>query len=356
MTRPAKRPQPATRRQWLGCSAGLLLGGLMPWQLTLAADAQAQTWRDTALAVWRQRITQILDRGGLPIIDMEATYVAGRTNVAYLRECMDALDVAQIVFAAANAPNSQPSLDLYQAHPAYFIPASNSGEFPRWWSDPLAFLAGVGRDLAQGGYAFMGEHEFRHYPSPEQVAAGQTNRDISIALDGPAGHALFQLGEATGIAFQIHYEIEDALLPVLESMLERYPRARVIWCHLAMVRYGQRAGRYAPDYVRSLIARFPGLHFDLAVPEPSHVYKPSGERDATLFRDGRLEPRWLAVLEEHPERFLAASDYRPPVEQSYKASITRQRTLILDVLSERSRHLVAYGNAWRLMTGQDWSR
>jgi hypothetical protein len=312
--------------------------------------------REAAMAGWRRRIVQILDRGGLPIIDIEATYVAGRSNVAYLRECMDALDVAQIVFAAANASNSQPALEVYQAYPEYFVPASNSGEFARWWNDPMAFLSGVRADLATGGYFLMGEHEFRHYPSPEQVAAGQSFRDITIPLDGPAGHALFQLAEETGMAFQIHYEVEDALLPVLESMLARYPRAQVIWCHAGMVRYAQRAGRYSPGYVRHLIERFSGLHFDLAVPEPSHVYKPSGERDATLFQDGRLAPQWRALLESHPDRFLAASDYRPPVEQTYRSNITRQRNLILDVLSDNSRHLVAYGNAWRLLTGTDWRR
>ncbi len=344
-----------SRRAWLGRMGGLALGGLAPWWPAWSA-APDMAAREAAIAGWRRRITQILDRGGLPIIDIEATYVAGRTNVAYMRECMDALDVAQIAFAPANAPNSQPALDLYQAHPEYFIPVSNSGEFARWWTDPMAFLAGVRRDLASGAYFLMGEHEFRHYPSPEQVAAGQTFRDITVPMDGPAGHELFRLSEETGLAFQIHYEIEDALLPVLEAMLARYPKAQVIWCHTAMIRYAQRAGRYSPDYVRSLIERFAGLHFDLAVPDPAHVYKPSGERDATLFSNGKLDPRWQAVLESYPERFLAASDYRPPIEQNYRSSIMRQRTLILDVLNERSRHLIAYGNAWRLTTGTAWSR
>ena len=71
--------------------------------------------------------------------------------------------------------------------------------------------------------------------------------------------------------------------------------------------------------------------------------------------DGRTaKARWRALIEKHPERFLAASDYRPPVEQHYRNSILRQRTLILDVLSERARHLVAYGNAWRLVAGMPW--
>ena len=70
------------------------------------------------------------------------------------------------------------------------------------------------------------------------------------------------------MAFQIHYEIEDRLLPPLETILERHPKATVIWCHLAMIRYPDRTRRYNPDYVGALIQRFSGLHFDLAVPGP----------------------------------------------------------------------------------------
>jgi hypothetical protein len=53
---------------------------------------------------------------------------------------------------------------------------------------------------------------------------------------------------------------------------------------------------------------------------------------------------------------MVASDYRPPVENNMPGYIANlQRKLILDVLSERSRHLLAYGNAWRLITGESWT-
>ena len=321
-----------------------------------AASAQTKSprARPEALAAWRRRLNSILDRGRLPIIDLQATYIEGKTNVSRMIEYMNESDVAQIAFAPAYAPSGKPSLDLHRKYPEYFIPTTNSGEFPRWWRDPAAFLAVVREDLESGDYVFMGEHEFRHYPSPEQVRAGQTERDITIDLGGPAGQALFSLSEETGVAFQIHYEIEDRLLATLESMLERYPKAKPIWCHLGMIRYPDRAKRYSPEYVATLIGRFPGLHFDLAVPAPDNVYGPSGARDSTLFSGGRLDGRWKELIEKHPDRFLASSDYRPPVERSYPEQITRQRKLILETLSEPTRQMVAYGNAWRLITGESW--
>ena len=307
------------------------------------------------IAGWRRRIQSILDRKRLPIIDMEATYVPGKTHVDKIVDWMDEQDIAQIAFAPAFSSDGEPSLELHRKYPEYFIPTTNSGEFPRWWNDPETFLDVVKGDLKAGNYFLMGEHEFRHYPSPEQVKAGQTFRDITIPLDGPAGQALFQLSEATGVAFQLHYEIEDRLLPVLEQMLTRYPGAKVIWCHLAMIRYPDRATRYTPDYVSSLIERFPGLHFDLAVPDPNHVYGPSGAHDATLYSGGRLDDRWKAVLEKYPDRFVAASDYRPPIEHAYTSNIQRQKTLILGELNEKARHQIAYGNAWRLVAGTPWN-
>lgn len=340
------------RRRFIGHAAGSALALSFP--ATMFGQTDGAAARQRTLAAWQRRLRAILARGGLPIIDIEATYVAGKTNVALMIERMDELDVAQIAFAPAFAATGQAALELHREHPEYFIPTTNSGEFPRWWSDPLAFVDGVREDLQTGSYFMMGEHEFRHYPSPEQVAAGQSFRDISIPLDGPAGQALFRLSEETGVAFQLHYEIEDRLLPALEAMLARHPKAKVIWCHLAMVRYPERATAFGPERVGGLIERFPGLHFDLAVPDPAHVYRPSGERDARLFTDGRLDERWRALIEKHPKRFLAASDYRPPVEQHYRNNILRQRTLILDALSERARHLVAYGNAWRLVAGEPW--
>ena len=319
------------------------------------AQAKDSPFRQEAIAAWRRRLRAILDRGRVPIIDMQATYIEGLTNVPRMIENMNELGVAQIAFAAANAQAGTPSLDLHRKHPDLFIPTTNSGEFPRWWRDPLAFLATTRKDLASEMYFFMGEHEFRHYPSPEQVQDKRTDRDITVEIAGSAGQALFAISAEFGVAFQIHYEIEDSLLAPLELMLERYPKAKVIWCHLAMIRYPERAKRYNAGYVGGLIERFSGLHFDLAVPPPDAIYQPSGARHSTLYTNGQLDDEWKRLIEKYPDRFLSASDYRPQVAEEYPGQITRQRKLILDALSDSTRHLVAYRNAWRLVTGTPWS-
>jgi len=343
-----------TRRNAVASLGALAALGLAAAPRRAAAQI-ASAERANAIAVWRDRIVAILGRGRLPIIDVQATYIANQTNAAKIIGQMNDLDVAQIVFAAAAAPDSSPSFDLHRANRAHIVPASNSGEFPRWWTGPEKFVDGLARDLATGRYFMMGEHEFRHYPSPEQVDAGLTQRDITIDITGPAGQALFKLSEETGIAFQIHYEIEDRLLPALETMLVRHPDAKVIWCHLAMIRYPDRSTIYGPAYVSGLIEKHPGLHFDLASPPGHNIYKPSGARDGTLFEPGSpsLRAEWKAVLEKYSDRFLAASDYRPPVEQNYPRAIGHQRN-ILEQLNADARQRIAFKNAWRLITGTAW--
>jgi hypothetical protein len=94
-------------------------------------------------------------------------------------------------------------------------------------------------------------------------SARHRERDEDLPIDGPAGHELFRFSAESGISFQIHHEIEDQYLVPLEKMLTQYPKAKVIWCHLAQMRYQSRNTRYGPDYVRKLIEAHPNLYFDL---------------------------------------------------------------------------------------------
>lgn len=348
-----------------------LLGALAVGCLLCVPSGFAQDGRQSTVAAWRRRVQGMLERGRLPLIDLQATYISEASvqsnpgivrsggkasDVAQMLRWMDELDIALLAFAPAFASSGEPSLALHRAHPYRFIPTTSSGEFARWWNDPVAFVRQSAADLQTGDYFFMGEHEFRHYPSPEQVRAGQTARDITVDIQGPGGQALFELSARTGVAFQIHYEIEDNLLPPLEAMLQAHPKARVIWCHLGQVRYPERNSRYGPSYVRGLIERFEHLHFDLAVARAGFVYTPSGARDSTLFGDdGRIASAWKQLIEDHPQRFLAASDYRPAVEKNYPQQIGHQRQEILAVFTPATQRKLAFENAWRLITGSDWA-
>lgn len=316
--------------------------------------------REESLALWRKRIESILARNALPIIDTEATYNRA-IDVNYMIQQMDQLDVAQICFSPYGSLGSEYSLRLHHAHPAYFVPTTTDGSSSHWYQNTETFVTQTRRDLQTGKYFLMGEFEVRHYPSGAQIRAAQWDRDVTLPINSPAMHRLFQLAIETNVAFQLHYEIEDALLPPLEAMLAQYPRAKLIWCHLGQIRYPDRSTRYDVKYVRSLIERFPGLHFDLGHTGPRNVYPGSNHYDQMIFQrnalasyGGVLDPEWKALIEDHPQRFLASSDIDAGRYRDFREKIVRLRSVVLDALSPPTRQLVAYQNAWRLISGREW--
>jgi hypothetical protein len=324
------------------------------------AVARPAMSRAESLGLWRHRIRSMLAKDIVPIIDTQATYNRA-IDIDYIVEQMDQLGVAQVCFAPHGSLGSAHSLRLHHDHPAYFVPTTTDGSSPHWYHNTGTFIAQTRQELQTGNYFLMGEFEIRHYPSDAQFKAGQWGRDVSVPVDSPAVHELFQLAIETGVAFQIHYEIEDSLLQPLESMLERYPRAKLIWCHLGQVRFPERAKKYGVGYVRSLIERFPGLHFDLGHTGPRNIYPGSNQRDQTLYHwngippyGGVLHADWKALIEERPERFLASSDIDAGRYQFFREKIMRLRSVVLNDLSPRARHFVAYQNAWRLLSGESW--
>jgi hypothetical protein len=166
---------------------------------------------------------------------------------------------------------------------------------------------------------------------------------------------LFSIGERTGLAFQIHYEIEDAFLPSLEKMLTQYPKAQIIWCHVAQLRFIERNTRYNASYVESPIKRFPNLYFDTAFADARSVYPLSGQRHARIWAsDGDILPEWRDLTVAHPKRFLSALDLGQDRMERIAEYDLRHRQF-LSRLPVETRHDVAYRSAWSLLFGEEFS-
>ena len=185
--------------------------------------------------------------------------------------------------------------------------------------------------------------------SPRQYKRGETCRDVIVPIDSDAGHKLFRFSDRSGISFQIHYEIEDNLLPPLEKMLAKYPNAKVIWCHLGQVRYSARAKTYGPEYVRSLIEKYPNIYFDLAFGGADAVYPPSGEHHARVWRSGKtVKHAWVQLITDHPYRFLAALDIGGDRLDHVRQNTQTLRAFIGN-LPKETQEIVAYKAAWKLL-------
>jgi Amidohydrolase len=305
--------------------------------------------------LWRARIAAVRATGTLPILDIESSFGGGKYNPARYAKLMDEHGIALTAFSAEAGRWDERTRILMALDPTRHIPTTGAGIPPHWPDRADRLLTEVDEGVRAHRYPLMGEFEFRHYPSPRQVKRGENDRDITVPIDGPLGHRLFQISQESGVPFEIHYEVEDTLLPPLEAMLRQYPKAKVIWCHLAQIRYQRRSTIYGPEYVRRLLESHPNLYFDTAFGAPTSIYPGSNEPHARIWdrESGRgIRPDWAAVIAAHPYRFLAALDIGGDrMDQvGEPAKVLRQ---FLEAIPAPERDIVAHKAAWKLLFNED---
>ncbi len=136
-------------------------------------------------------------------------------------------------------------------------------------------------------------------------------------------------------------------------MLAKYPKAKVIWCHLAQIRYSSRAKNYGPDYVMKMIEKYPSIYFDLAFGDANSVYPGSGENHARVWEAyGRIKQAWIDLITDYPYRFVAALDIGGDRVNHMKKNTQRLRKFIRN-LPKETREIVAYKAAWKLLFNEE---
>lgn len=313
-------------------------------------------------SVWQKRISAIKADGKLPIIDIESSFNPEGVNAKDYAKAMDDSGIALTAFSAEiGKKRYEGKKDFWNdgarravgADPTRYIPTSTAGIYPAFTGDPDAFVEETISKVETENYPLMGEFEFRHYMSPRQYKRGETYRDVAIPIDSDAGQKLFKFSERSGISFQIHYEIEDDLISSLEKMLAKYPNAKVIWCHLAQIRYSNRTKNYSPDYIRGLIEKFPNIYFDLAFGDADSVYPGSDENHARVWSaSGKVKQAWMDLIVDHPYRFLAALDIGGDRVDSVRDNTKTLRAFI-GSLPKETQAIVAYKAAWKLLFNEN---
>ena len=347
-----------------------------PSQAAAQAPVALKYSRAELEAKWRHRIQWFLDRGVVPLVDLESS-LRQDDGEAYIEEAlpvMDEIGLALIAFDGRRAPKRGGGKKGYRwgyyihqvvnAHPDRFILATNGGTNRNWTRGKESFIAQVEAQVRAGAYPIMGEFEFRHYMSKRQCKQDRTDRDVDLPIDGANGHRLFRLSSESGVAFVIHHEPEDHALDGLERMLRTYPKATVIVAHFGQIRRPEKERRFGPDLVRRLLTTYPNLHYEISTGFPGRIYKCDGEvLDTVIWQTGglggqtnELKPEYKAILTAFSDRFVAGTDYgggRSPLPEFLRRKVANLR-LILRGLPETARHDIGYRNAWRLLTGRGW--
>lgn len=324
--------------------------------------------------IWRKRLADTARSCRcLPVIDVESTFdQIGPYYLADLTQRLDRLGVALTGFSFQNNmdPEAANQSDwrlamrtLIHEHATHFFPVTAAGLFNRRKGGHDVFLREVLTEAEEAGYPMLGEFFFRHYPSDTDHARfrrgdlpkGLDSVDHKEPIDGPLGELLFSFSERTGLPFQIHYEVEDRLLPPLEAMLKKHPGAKVIWCHVGRVREPSRSNIYELAYVRRLLERYPNLYFDISAVGPGNHYVGNGQLDNQVFDHAtrKLRKEWAQLIIDRPWRFLAAIDLGPDRVEKLEVKVGGLRRNFLNALPRKTAEIVAYKGAWKLLFGED---
>lgn len=354
-------------RRTLALCLFLLLPVLLCPTLSLAealpdvvrAETAPPAARAALLAGYAAEIRRTLALGELPIIDVEHHW-GGRLALTDLLARMDRNGVALTWLGQNEKNGSAHALADAQKYPGRLVPATIHGDGPRWHGRDPQLLEELAADAKSGRYFALGEFEARHYVS------STNSRDVHLPVDSPSFEAVFRIAEDTGLPMLLHHEAEDALLPELERMLAAHPKAKVIWCHVGRNRNRSTWTRLStPDGVREFLTKYPNLHFDLNQAKPGSRHRGTGQVDSVLYDsdpskggdnqpDARLNAKWQTLLEEFPERFVLGTDVNTGRFDEYSRVIDTLRLLVLKRIDKRAAERIAYQNAWKLMSGEEW--
>lgn len=357
---------------------GFILIYVIPSPVHAEDPIQLEYSRPELFKKWRARIQSFLDRDVIPIVDFLSFLprANGNTVVASTNRVMDEMGVAIICLGGYGAPAENKTRgyqwgyfihEIINDYPDRYILSTNKGGNRNWWKQKGGksrhFIDQLEQHVRSGDYFFISEVEFRHYMSNAQCEAGRHDRDVDIPINNKNGHRLFKLSAETNVPFSIHLEPEDQAIDALVEMLDRYPKAKVIWAHFGQIRHPERETRFRPELVEHLLNSYPNLYFDLSTGEPNRRYK-CGDRvvDTVIWEDGfigqknMLKSSYKAILSIYSERFVVGLDYGPSNRQS--ADYFRRRVnnirLILRDLPDEAKHNISYRNAWFILNGDTW--
>ena len=299
------------------------------------------------------RIREGLQRGFIPIIDVEFHY-GQRIEIEKLIKRMDENGVALTWLApGGDWGRSEVSMALNELYPDRIVPTTVSGDGKLWHSSDKGFLDRLATAVRSGRYFAMGEFEARHY-----YAGPSTSPDAHTRVDSGAMKVVFELSKEKGIPFLLHHEAEDKLLPELELMLGRYPEVKVIWCHAGRNRNPNTWKKFRKaEAAREFLQRYPNLYFNFLASPPGAKF--SGYVEGIMYNISSqgvaLDPEWKEVVEEFPDRFVLGSDVAPlRFEGRHDRVFDDYRNIILQGVRRDIAEMIAYKNAWKLMTGEDW--
>lgn len=218
------------------------------------------------------------------------------------------------------------------------------------------------RQIAEQTIAYgavgIGEIAIHHVSIP---AMGSQHAYERVSPLHPLLQILAEVAAEKDVPIDIHFDIVPAEMALPDSLkanpknppvlpenlqefkqfLARNPKTRIIWSHVGFEPLLTRH----PGRVEAFLKEFPNLYMSFRLnrnaPSPA----------ATMAPDGQVKPKWIALVEAFPDRFMLGSDSfydRNGITRGSSNEGFENFRILLSTLSEPAKSNVAFRNAEKL--------
>jgi hypothetical protein len=341
-----QRPRtPTSLGLWLRLA--LLALALLTWGLMGMGCAQAPAppapegalpeARAARIALYAKTLRHYLERDWIPLLDVGVS-LAGLKDPVRLIEGMDAAGVA---LAAVTAPDEKTLWEAVRRYPDRLLPLTAEATADAWAKE--GYLGALGRQLDRGAMAVGPLRTGR-------LAEGDEGRRRMEALG-----AILAFAAERRVPVLLDMRPADADVGRLEALLAAHPGVPVVWTDAGHLPQQEMNPGYGHALLRALSLRHANLDFTLSTlppPEPSPIIRP--RRNLLYDPGGRFSAEWRVLFDARVEHFLTGSSPGVDSPTGYAKRMQGHREHVLDALSPASQPRVAYQNAWRLLTGEEW--
>ena len=222
------------------------------------------------------------------------------------------------------------------------IPLTTSAAQEDWMQAGSGYLSSIKRQLEGGAFGF-GKITWR--PGSSDKA--------QMTQAGEALGAMIRLATEMRSFLLLDMPPDDGGLEQLERLLRETPEAGVVWTQAGRILNLNPLPGYGQGLLRALSLRHPHLFFtltqdpptaDLTIARKNHLYDPGGA----------FSREWRALLESRVGHFMMGNDSSKISPAIYAGRTHFFRENVLGKISPPARKLIAYRNAWRLLTNRRW--
>ncbi len=289
---------------------------------------------------------------GLYFIDAHGQ-LDGKRSADELLALMDAGGVHRSLVTAQQGLDWEGLLALTRAQPERLFPTvyTKGGGYHGGGGLPAEFLQRLAQQEGSRAFRGLGEVLVLH------DGLGGRYYDVRVSLDDALVQAAFGVAQRQGWPFLLHIEFNVLSetervghLAQLQSFLRQHPTQPVLLMHMGLLE---------ADALRPLLEQHANLHLLTSHTTPQHNglrERGNAKPKIALFEGPRLAPRWRALMEAYPERFVFALDNVNSDWWQDKPYLAQMHLwwAALRELPPAVAHAVAHGNAerlWRLPPG-----